>query len=125
MAAITATISSNQSSTVGPYPCEFTLGADFSVANGTTATTGTLTLPVNGSGSSLNPNLPITACFLTPGGSGGIQGGSNTGLPAHLGLTSVSLSGTTLSLVFTNNNGASPIVVPSGTRVLLMQNQGV
>lgn len=125
MAAITATISSNQASTVGPYPCEFTLGADFSVANGTSATSGTLTLPAQGSGQSLNPNLPISACFLTVGSGGGIQGGSNTGLPLHVGLTSVSLSGTTLTFSFTNNNGASPIVIPSGTRVLLMQNQGV
>src|SRR5579863_9088933 len=94
------TLTSAQSSSIGPW-AEFTINANVVVQNGTTANTFTVGIPISGSGSLFNPNLPITVCTLNQAG---VQGAINQ-LPAGVGLTSAVLTNsTTITLTFVNNN---------------------
>ncbi len=117
-----ASLSSSQSSTVGPW-AEFTLAANVVVQNGTTANTFTVGIPISGSGSAFNPNLPISVCTLNQAG---IQGAINQ-LPAGLGLTSAILTNsTTITLTFVNNNSTGAnININTNVRMVCMQIGGI
>ena len=114
-----ATLSSSQSSTVGPW-AEFTTNTNTVVQNGTTANTFTIGIPISGSGSAFNPNLPISVCTLNQAA---IPGSINQ-LPAGLGLTSAVLTNsTTITLTFVNNSAAN-VNINTNTRFICMQAYG-
>lgn len=112
--------SSNQSTSGCAYWCEVNPPSAQSVANGTVATTHTVTMPTTGSGSVFNPNLPIGVVFLNQTA---VQGSTNTGLNAAIGVQAVTISGSTVSIVFVNNS-AGAVNTPSTGRLVLVQVQG-
>lgn len=117
---VAGTAATNQSSSIGPGIAEIASSAALVCAI-TAQTAHTIILP--GSGLQLNPNLPITACFPS---TNLIQGQSNSGLPTNLGVASVTQaagSPTTVTVTIANSGAAATIT--AGTRILLMQNQGV
>lgn len=88
------------------------------------AVTGHLViLPTSGEGSTFNPLLPIAV--QCPAG-GSIQGSTNSGLPASVGVGSVvcaTASPSTVTINFINCGAASSVT--AGTRLVLQQITGV
>jgi hypothetical protein len=126
--AVLGTCGAAQSSGVGPW-CEVAVAASVIVVAQTTTAVHTVILanaPVApGQASVLNPNLPIAVTHLATGTGGGIQGGSNTGLPATVGVSNVTMAGTPGTVTITYANSGAAYTLTTASRILLVQNQGV
>src|SRR6266705_2467286 len=121
-----ATIPSTTTATPGPLWCEFTNAANIVLnASGTNsgATVATVGLPTAGAGFyfSNTVNLPLALVALN---NANIQGAVGTGLPASAGIANVVVTNST-TLTVTVVNAAAAQNIPSGTRFLLYQAQGV
>lgn len=121
-----ATIPSTTTATPGPLWCEFTNAANIVLnASGTNTgiTVSTVGLPTAGAGFYFSNavNLPIALVALN---NANIQGAVGTGMPTSAGIANVVVTNsTTLTVSFVNAAAAQNI--PSGTRFLLYQAQGV
>ena len=126
--AVLGTSGAAQSSAPGPW-CEVAVAASVIAVGATTTAVNTIVLPnapvAPGQASVLNPNLPIAATHLATGTGGGIQGGSNTLLPATVGVSQITLSGTPGTVTLTYCNSGAAFTLTSACRVLLIQNQGI
>jgi hypothetical protein len=126
--AVLGTCGAAQSSGVGPW-CEVAVSASVIAVGATTTAVNTIVLanpPVApGQASVLNPNLPIAVTHLATGTGGGIQGGSNTGLPATIGVSQVTISGTPATVTLTYCSSGAAYTLTTASRVLLVQNQGI
>jgi hypothetical protein len=126
--AVLGTAGAAQSSAPGPW-CEVAVAASVIVVAQTTTAVHTIVLPnppvAPGQASVLNPNLPIAVTHLATGTGGGIQGGSNTLLPATVGVSQVSIAGTPATVTLTYCSSAAAFTLTSACRVLLIQNQGI
>lgn len=126
--AVLGTAGAAQSSAPGPW-CEVAVAASTITVAQTTTAVHTILLPnapvAPGQASVLNPNLPIAATFLATGSSGGIQGGSNTALPATVGLAQATIAGTPATVTLTFANSGAAFTLTTATRVLLVQNNGI
>jgi len=121
-----ATIPASTTATPGPLWCEFTNAANLVLnASGTNSgvTVATVGLPTSGAGFyfSNTVNLPIALVALN---TANIQGAVGTGLPAGAGVANVVVTNST-TLTVSLTNAAAAQNVPSGTRWLLFQAQGV
>ncbi|SRR5258708_5221889 len=121
-----ATIPVATSATVGPLWCEFTNAANV-VLNASSVNTGitavTVGLPATGAGFyfSNTVNLPIACVCLNQSN---IQGALGTGMPASAGIANCVVTNST-TLTVNIVNAAAAQNVPSATRWLLYQAQGV
>ena len=126
--AVLGTAGAAQSSAVGPW-CEVAVPASTIAVAITATATHTIVLPnapaSPGQASVLNPNLPIAVTHLATGTGGGIQGGSNTLLPATVGVSQVALSGTPGTVTITYCSAAAAFTLTTACRVLLVQNGGI
>src|SRR5579863_2370112 len=126
--AVLGTAGAAQSSAPGPW-CEVAVAASVIAVGQTTTAVHTIVLPNQpasaGQASVLNPNLPIAATHLATGTGGGIQGGSNTGLPATVGVSQVTIAGTPGTVTLTYANSGAAFTLTTASRVLLIQNQGI
>lgn len=126
--AVLGTAGAAQSSTIGPW-CEVAVPASTIVVAQTATATHTIVLPnppaAPGQASVLNPNLPIAVTHLSAGSSGGIQGGSNSLLPATVGVSQVTFAGTPGTVTITYANSGAAFTLTSAARVLLVQNGGI
>jgi hypothetical protein len=117
-----------QSSAPGPW-CEVSVAASTIAVGATTTAQFTIVLPNQpaspGIASVLNPNLPIAVTHLATGSGGGIQGGSNTNLPATVGVSQVTISGTPGTVTLTYANSGAAYTLTTASRVLLIQNGGI
>jgi hypothetical protein len=121
-----ATIPSTTTATPGPLWCEFTNAANIVLnASGTNSgiTVATVGLPTAGAGFyfSNTVNLPLALVALN---NVNIQGAVGTGLPASAGIANVVVTNST-TLTVSVVNAAAAQNIPSGTRFLLYQAQGV
>lgn len=117
--ALLGTLASTTSAAPGIW-ADVTLAANASVANGTSATAHTVNLPTSGNGSLFNPNYPVGCIVLNQAG---VSGAANSGLNAALGISSVTLAGTVITVSFVNNS-AGALNVTSGTRLVFFQVTG-
>lgn len=142
--AVIGTLVANQPSSVGWWT-ECTLATTQAVG-GTASASGTIVYS-NTSNRQFQPSLPLACCVLTPGtftsaatvAYNTIQNGLNTGLPAGIGIASVTLGTTavqtatgtgaisytetgTLTVGFVNFAAAATLT--AGTRLLFLQPQG-
>jgi hypothetical protein len=126
--ATLGSVGAAQSSSVGPW-CEVAVAASVIAVGATATAVYTITLPnapvAPGQASVINPNLPIAATHLATGTGGGIQGGSNTLLPATVGVSTISLAGTPGTITLTYANAGAAYTLTTACRVLLVQNQGI
>ena len=126
--AVLGTAGAAQSSAPGPW-CEVSVAASTIAVGQTTTAVHTIVLPnapaSPGQASVLNPNLPIAVTHLATGSGGGIQGGGNTGLPATVGVSQATISGTPGTVTLTYANSGAAFTLTTAARVLLIQNQGI
>jgi len=126
--AVLGTAGSSQASAPGPW-CEVAIAASVIAVGATTTAVHTILLPnapvAPGQASVLNPNLPIAATFLATGSSGGVQGGSNTLLPATVGVSQATLAGTPATVTLTFANSGAAFTLTTASRVLLVQQSGI
>jgi hypothetical protein len=126
--AVLGTCGAAQSSAPGPW-CEVAVAASTIAVGATTTAVHTIVLPnapsAPGQASVLNPNLPIAVTHLATGTGGGIQGGSNTGLPATIGVSQCTISGTPGTVTITYASSGAAFTLTTASRVLLIQNQGI
>lgn len=121
-----ATIPASTTATPGPLWCEFTIAANLVLnASGTNTgiTVATVGLPTSGAGFYFSNavNLPIALVALN---TANIQGAIGTGCPTSAGIANcVVTNSTTLTVNIVNAAAAQNI--PSGTRFLLFQAEGV
>jgi hypothetical protein len=117
--AFAGTVSSSQSSSVGIW-AEVTTNINVPVTANTT-NTFTLTLPINGSGSLFNPNLPIAVNVPT---TNVIQGSQNNGMPSTIGIVSCVYTNAQ-ALTITLANGGATANLNVNTRIILQQANGI
>lgn len=121
--AVIGTAQGNSGSAPGPW-CEVGTAFTSTVTLSASAVTAhTVILPATGNGSNFNPLLPIT---VNVPASGTIQGSSNSGLPASVGVGSVTVgtaSPSTVTINFCNVGAAASVT--AGTRIVLQQITGV
>jgi len=126
--AVLGTAGAAQSSTFGPW-AEVAVPASTIVVAQTATAVHTIVLPnapaAPQQSAVLNPNLPIAVTHLATGSGGGIQGGSNTLLPATVGVSQVTLSGTPGTVTITYCSSAAAFTLTAASRVLLVQNGGI
>ena len=119
---VAGTAGTNQSSSIGPGVAEIASSAALVCAI-TANTAHTIILPTGPWGATLDPTLPITACFPS---TNLIQGQTNNNLPTNLGVMSVvQAAGSPTTVTITIANSGAAATITAGTRILLMQNQGV
>jgi hypothetical protein len=117
--AAAGNVSSSQTSTVGIWAEVYT-NINIPVTANTT-NTFTLTLPINGSGSLFNPNLPIAVNCPT---TSNIQGSQNNGLPSTIGIVSCVYTNAS-ALTVTVANGGATANINTNTRLILQQANGI
>lgn len=114
-----ATLTQNPSFGSG-VSADATIAAAITVATGITATTATFGLPTVGNGALFNTDSPI-ACAVAS--QADLTGASNSGLPASVGISSVTLSGTTITVSFVTNAAAN-VNIPANSRFTFTQQVG-